>query len=210
MSEDKYKGYKQSIYLLRELDFDPAFKLPDQVYECVKSGIIDIRKARKSIDASNKVHLVMKCHFFLMINGAPFPLPIHIWLREKDYPVSMYPVIVVDLTQDNFMYNPDCNIILANGIVRTHMIEHWNQNYTLLQVLQDIQSQFMKVFPICQTYSFLSFLSIHSQSSSNEVLNSILSLKSQGISPSIMFSHSQHNSPQRSHNRKHIRFWKFC
>lgn len=79
----------------------------------------------------------MKCHFFLMINGAPFPLPIHIWLREKDYPVSMYPVIVVDLTQgissfplqflDNFMYNPDCNIILANGIVRTHMIEHWKQ-----------------------------------------------------------------------------------
>ena len=25
MSEDKYKGYKQSIYLLRELDFDPVF-----------------------------------------------------------------------------------------------------------------------------------------------------------------------------------------
>ena len=28
--------------------FLQAFKLPDQVYECVKSGIIDIRKARKS------------------------------------------------------------------------------------------------------------------------------------------------------------------
>ena len=25
------------------------------------------------------------------------------------------------------MYNPKCRIVLNNGIVRTHMIKHWNQ-----------------------------------------------------------------------------------
>ena len=79
----------------------------------------------------------MKCHFFLMINGAPFPLPIHIWLREKDYPVSMSPIIMVDPPQGillfsmailgNYMYNPDCRIVLDRGYVNTYMINHWNQ-----------------------------------------------------------------------------------
>ena len=133
MSSHKDKGYNQAIYLLRELDFDPvfdffviiplhcrvfqAFKLPDQVDECVKSGIIDIRKAKKSkslsvpsiafidVDASNKSHIEMKCRLYLMVKGTPAYIPIYIWLKEKDYPVSMSPIIMVDSPQGILLFS---------------------------------------------------------------------------------------------------------
>ena len=47
----------------------------------------------------------MKCRLYLMVDGEPAYVPIQIWLREKDYPVSMYPVIVVDLTQGILLFS---------------------------------------------------------------------------------------------------------
>ena len=46
----------------------------------------------------------MKCRLFLMVNDTPVFVPIHIWLKEKDYPVSMSPIIMVDSPQGILLF----------------------------------------------------------------------------------------------------------
>ena len=77
---------------------------------------MDIRKAKKSkslsvpsiafidVDASNKSHIEMKCRLYLMVKGTPAYIPIYIWLKEKDYPVSMSPIIMVDSPQGILLF----------------------------------------------------------------------------------------------------------
>ena len=40
-----------------------------------------------------------------MVDGEPAYVPIQIWLREKDYPVSMSPIIMVDPPQGILLFS---------------------------------------------------------------------------------------------------------
>ena len=47
----------------------------------------------------------MKCRLYLMVKGTPAYIPIYIWLKEKDYPVSMSPIIMVDSPQGILLFS---------------------------------------------------------------------------------------------------------